>query len=98
LEIDGITDTNGGYGGGTVNAVSLSSLMPTPFTTAGGTDYTVPTGYVMSLDGFYGTGIGAGFLFSVADPTAPYIGAAVDVTRSVILPISLANSSVTPLF
>ncbi|HTW81978.1 MAG TPA: hypothetical protein VME23_20705 [Terracidiphilus sp.] len=98
LEINGITDTNGGYGGGTVNAVSLTSLKPTPFTTTGGSDYTVPAGYVMSLDGFYGTGIGAGFLFSVADPTAPYIGTAVDVTQSVILPISLTNSSVSALF
>ncbi|MFZ0305284.1 MAG: hypothetical protein WAL75_21515 [Terracidiphilus sp.] len=98
LEIDGITDTKGGYGGGTVNSVGLTSLKPTPFTTASGSAYTVPAGYVISLDGFYGTGVGTGFLFSVADPTAPYIGAAVDVTQDAILPISLANSSVSPLF
>jgi hypothetical protein len=98
LEIDGITDTNGGYGGGTINSVSLTSLAPTPLTAAGGTAYAVPAGYALSLGGFYGTSIGTGFMFSVANPTAPYIGAAVDVSQHVILPINLANTSVIALF
>jgi hypothetical protein len=98
LEIDGITDTDGGYGGGTVNSLSLEFLEPTPLTLSGGGAYTVPAGYVLSLSGFYGTGIGTGFLFSTATSTAPYIGAAVDASQHVILPINLANSSVFPLF
>jgi hypothetical protein len=98
LAISGITDTNGGYGGGTVNAFSVESLAPTPLTASGGSAYTVPPGYVISLDGFYGTGIGTGFLISVANPNAPYIGAVVDLSQDVILPISLTNSSISPLF
>jgi hypothetical protein len=41
LEITGITDTDGGYGGGTVNNLSLSTLTLTPFTTMGGDPYTL---------------------------------------------------------
>jgi hypothetical protein len=98
LAIDGITDTNGGYGGGSVNALSLESLEPTPLTLSGGSPYTMPAGYIISVGGFYGTGIGTGFLVSVASPTAPAIGAAIDVSQHVILPISLTNSSVSALF
>ena len=98
LEIDGITDTNGGEGGGTINSTSLQSLEPTPFTTTGGSAYTLPAGYVISVSGFYGTGIGTGFLFSTADPTAPFIGAAVDASKNAILPFNLLNTSVTALF
>jgi hypothetical protein len=98
LAIAGISDTNGGYGGGTVNAFGVASLESTPLTASGGSAYTVPPGYVISLSGFYGTGIGTGFLISVANPNAPYIGAAVDLSQDVILPISLTNSGISPLF
>jgi hypothetical protein len=98
LEIAGITDLNGGYGGGTINSAPLTSLEPTPLTTAGGSDYTVPAGYVVGLTGFYGTGIGSGFLFSAANPAAPYIGVAVDVSQNAILPLNLINTNVTALF
>jgi len=98
LEIDGVTDTNGGYGGGTINALELESLTPAPLTTTGGSAYTVPSGYVISLNGFYGTNIATGFMLSVATPTAPYIGVALDLSHQVILPLNLTNSSVQALF
>jgi hypothetical protein len=98
FEIDGITDTKGGNGGGTINSAGLESLEPTPLTTAGGSDYVVPAGYVISLEGFDGTSVATGFLFSAANPTAPYIGAAVDVSQHAILPISLSNTSIAALF
>ncbi|MGD0890958.1 MAG: hypothetical protein ABR923_05445 [Terracidiphilus sp.] len=96
--IEGITDTSGGYGGGTLNAVSLTSLEPTPLTLASGSAYTVPAGYQVSLDGFGGTSFATGFLISAANPNAPYIGAAVDISHSVILPLNLTNTNVAPLF
>jgi hypothetical protein len=37
-------------------------------------------------------------LHSAANPAAPYIGAAVDVSQHVILPINLSNTSVFALF
>lgn len=58
----------------------------------------MPAGYEISLSEFYGTGIASGFLFSAANPTAPYMGAAIDVSQHFILPISLENSSVSALF
>jgi len=98
LEIDGITDTNGGYGGGTINTLNVAFLTPARLTAAGGSPYTVPAGYLVGLSGFYGTSTGTGFMFSAANPTAPYIGVAVDLSQHVVLPINLANSSVVALF
>jgi hypothetical protein len=98
FEIEGITDTNGGYGGSTIDSISLTSLGSTALTTAGGSAYTVPAGYLVSLNGFNGTGIATGFLISAANPNAPTIGAAVDVSHSVILPLNLTNTNVAPLF
>jgi len=99
LEIHGITDTKGGYGGATVDLASVSTLDdPIPFTIPSGGDYLVPAGDLMGLEEFPGTGIGTGFLFSAANPTNPYTGVAVDVSKHVILPITLTNSSILALF
>ncbi len=45
----GITDTNGGYGGGTANSVNVGTLADAPFTTTGGGDYVFSTGFVGEL-------------------------------------------------
>jgi hypothetical protein len=96
-QVKGITDTTGTYGGGTMNLVNVSSsLTPTALTTTNGDAYTVPAGYYASLDGFYGTTIATG-AFSPASATAASIGAAVDVSKHVIVPLSLANTNVLPL-
>jgi hypothetical protein len=96
-QVKGITDTKGTYGGGTINLVTVSSsLTPTPLTMTNGDAYTVPAGYYASLDGFYGTTIATG-AFSPASATAASIGAAVDVSKHVIVPLSLANTNVLPL-
>ena len=44
-QVTGITDTNGGYGGGTANVVNVSTLTDTPFTTTGGGDYVFSAGF-----------------------------------------------------
>lgn len=63
----------------------------------GGSSYAVPVGYVITLSGFYGTGIGTASLLPLADPTAPYIGAAVDVSQHALLPLNLFNTNITAL-
>jgi hypothetical protein len=95
-QVKGITDTGGSYGGGTINLVSVSSaLTATALTTTDGAAYTVPSGYYVTLVGFYGTDVATGAL---SEPTTgASIGAAVDVSKHVILPISLTNTNVTPL-
>jgi hypothetical protein len=98
LQIKGITDTDGGYGGATINLFNLESLETTALTTASDGSYVVPKGYIVELSGFYGTGIGAGMLIPIGDPSAPYIGAAVDVSHHVILPFDLKNTSVSLIF
>jgi len=96
-QVKGITDTKGTYGGGTLNLVNVSSsLTPTPLTTTDGDAYTVPAGYYATLAGFYGTTIATG-AFSPASATQASIGAAVDVSKHVIVPLSIANTNVLPL-
>src|SRR3984957_1735678 len=44
-QVLGITDTNGGWGGGTPYSVNVSTLVDTPFTTTGGADYVFGKGF-----------------------------------------------------
>ena len=95
LQISGITDKDGGYGGATLSLVTAgASTSPTEITLTGGGSYQVPAGYVLSLTGFFGTSVGAGGLFS---PTGASIGAAVNVSKHVIVPLPIANTNVMPL-
>jgi hypothetical protein len=96
LEVKGATDTDGGYGGATVDLFDVSTLVPTPLTVSSGTSYVVPAGYVIEMIGFYGTDIAQGLLLPVSGGTAtPTIGAAVDVSKHAILPISIKNTNVS---
>jgi len=96
-EIQGITDTSGGYGGGTIDELNVGTLAKTALTTTGGAGYAIPTGYAMSLIGFYGTNIAVGGFVPVASQKGNSIGAAVDVSQHCILPISLSNTNGAPL-
>jgi hypothetical protein len=60
FQVTGITDTNGGYGGGTANQANVGTLADTPFTTVGGKDYVFPAGYSGELFGISDNGIAAG--------------------------------------
>jgi hypothetical protein len=97
-EVAGITDTKGTYGGGTVKLVNVESLASTSLTTTSKSPYVVPAGYVVGLSGFYGTSIANGFLISAGNPAAPSMGAVVDVSKQVIVPIGLTNTNVASLF
>jgi hypothetical protein len=91
LQVRGITDTNG-YGGGTLNAFNLSSFSATPLTTAtGSTSYVVPAGaslHVSFLSDVVGSGV-------VGPPGAVSSGLAFDLSKSLIVTVSVPNSSVS---
>jgi hypothetical protein len=96
-EIQGITDTSGGYGGGTLEELNVGTLAKTAVTATGGAAYTVPVGYGMSMTGFYGTSVAVAQLYSPSSPTAPLSAGAIDVSQHVIVPLSFANTNVSPM-
>jgi predicted SpoU family rRNA methylase len=100
-QVTGITDTNGGYGGGTANLVNVSNLTDTPFTTTGGGNYVFPAGFVGSLFAISSNNIALGFWENTpaverGTATLQENGAAADLGKSFLLPISLTNTEVLP--
>jgi len=93
LQITGITDTSGGYGGGSFHAVNLASLTSTAFTTTGGAAYTVPAGDAAGVSAL-STTIGAGLLEPRGGSGAS-VGLAYDSSKSLIVPIALTNTNVS---
>ena len=99
--VTGITDTNGGYGGGTANSVNVGTLAATAFTTTGGGDYVFTAGFVGELFAISSNNIALGLLENspaVQSGTGTFQeqGAAVDLTKNFFYPISLTNTYVTP--
>jgi hypothetical protein len=96
LEITGITDTDGGFGGATLDLLAVgSSAAPSKLTLSGGGSYKVPAGFEISVSGFYGTSVATGGLFSLKG--APATAVALDVSKHVIVSFSFTNTNVTPL-
>ena len=96
LEITGITDTDGGFGGASLDLLSIgAATAPAKLTLSGGGGYKVPAGYEISVTGFYGTSVAAGGLFSLKG--APAIAVALDVSKHVIVPFTFTNTNVAPL-
>ena len=100
-QVTGITDANGGYGGGTANSVNVSSLVDTPFTTVGGGDYVFPAGFVGDLFAISSNNIALGFFDNapaVISGTAKLQedGAAADLTKNFLYVVSLPNTYIAP--
>jgi hypothetical protein len=95
MQIQDITDTNGGYGGGVLFNVAVSSLTKTGIKTTGGTPYAVPSGYIGFFEGFSSDTIAIGG-FQSLNTGAPAAGAAVDLSKNIAQQIDLTNSDVTP--
>jgi hypothetical protein len=97
LQITGITDTTGGYGGAKLNLYDTASLSAAPvaLTTSGGAAYTVPANTVLSVSGISGTTVAEAVFFS--ETTGNSFGAAVDVSKHAILPLTFTNTNVTPV-
>jgi hypothetical protein len=97
-QVKGITDTNSGWGGGTVNKVDVSTLASTEFKTTGGAAYVMPTNYLGFLEGFSSDNVAAGTLAheqAASFPKAPTFGVAADLSEDFLLPIKIANTNVS---
>lgn len=91
----GITDTTGGFGGGTLQALSFgsgASLTATPFTTAGGGSYTISSGQDL-LTFPVSTNIGTGGLTG----TVGSAGFAYDVSKSCAAPVTVSGMTLGPM-
>jgi hypothetical protein len=95
LEITGITDINGGYGGATLERLPVGSTGTTAITLTGGVSYKVPANYVLSVFGFFGTPIGEGVLFSLKGGLSQ--GVALNASKDVIVPIGMTATNVLPM-
>jgi hypothetical protein len=97
LEISGITDTDGGYGGASLALLAVGDAgSPSKLTLTGGGAYKVPAGYEMAVTGFYGTSVAGGDLISIKG--APGIAVALDVSKQIIVPFSFPDTNVAVLF
>jgi len=100
-QVTGITDTDGGYGGGTANVVNVSNLTDTPFTTTGGGNYVFPTGFNGQLFAISSNNIALGIFYNTpavieGGATIQEDGVAVDLTLNFLYPISITNTLVVP--
>jgi hypothetical protein len=100
-QVTGVTDTNGGYGGGTANQVNVSALADTPFTTTGDRSYVFPAGFVGSLFAISSNNIALGFWENApaaerGTGTLQEQGAAADLSKSFLYSVVLNNTYVTP--
>ena len=99
-QVTGITDRNGGYGGGTANLVNVSNLTDTPLTTTGGGNYVFAAGFEGLLFAISSNNIALGFLEN--SPAVPHgtalreSGAAVDLSKAFFYPVSITNTYVMP--
>lgn len=91
LEIAGITDTGGGYGGASLGLWPVGGTSSIPIKLTGGASYKVPATYALSVEGFLGTPIGEGALISLKGEAS--IGVAINASSTVIVPISMAPAT-----
>ncbi len=95
FQITGITDTNGGYGGGAVATVDFANSVSTPVTLLpGGAPYTVPAGDLFEalLDGY-------GEQVSIVDATAGSQGVAYKGSNGNQITIfGFSNTNIGPFF
>jgi len=99
-QVTGITDTNGGYGGGTANVVNVSNLTDTPFTTTGGGHYVFSSGFIGSLFAISSNNVAVGLLFNepavISGGSLQEDGLAADLTKNFLDPIVITNTVVQP--
>jgi hypothetical protein len=97
LQARDITDTNGGYGGGTVNAFDLSTSSVTALsTTSGSGGYTISAGDVAE-GSFLSDDIGSGMVGPYSQPSGTSSGLAFDIAKTLIVPVTVPDSNVSVL-
>jgi hypothetical protein len=96
LQLTGINPAVAGLGGGALNAVSLATLAVTPLKGSSGTTYAVPSGFDPAVGQLSNT-VGTGEEVPHSPTTGVTAGLAYDLSNSLIVPISISNTNVTPL-
>lgn len=104
LQITGITDTTGQYGGGTLYQTDVTTLANTAFTTTGGGPYKVPAGYEVGLVGISSSGLALGyglnpneFNDTTLGSIPGRIGLPADLNKNFILTIQATDTDVQPI-
>jgi hypothetical protein len=100
-QVTGITDKNGGFGGGTANEVNVSTLADTPFTTTGGGNYVFSAGFSGVLEAISSNNTAIGLFLNESavissGATLQEIGVAADLTSHFLYPVVLKNTYVAP--
>lgn len=89
----GITDTDGGLGGASMNLVNVTTLADSALTTTGGLAYHIPAHYNGILVELGSAKIGFGALGSTVS-TQPEVGLACDVAGKFIIEVTDTNTNV----
>ena len=89
----GITDTDGGLGGASMNLVNVTTLADSALTTTGGLAYHIPAHYNGILVELSSAKIGFGALGSTVS-TQPEVGLACDVAGKFIIEVTDTNTNV----
>jgi hypothetical protein len=92
FQVQNITDTSSGYGGGTIYSIAPGpSLTKTTMTAADGGAYSVPAGatvYAFPLSRY----IGSGGLWNFSATPSKADGLGYDLTKAIVAPVSLPNT------
>jgi hypothetical protein len=91
LQVRGITDTTGTYGGAKLYGVNISSADATPYTTTGGEDFVVPASYLLSVDPL-SLVVGAGTLSS-SKAGEDRDGLIFNLDTHVVVPVEIAGTN-----
>ncbi len=90
----GITDTDSGMGGATINEVNVTTLADSPVTTTGGGVFHIPAHHHGFLFAVGSASVAVGTLTGTST-ALPWIGLAFDVTGKFIIEETDANTNVT---
>ena len=99
-QVTGITDTDGGYGGGTANSVNVGTLADTPFTTTGGGNYVFSAGFLGAFSAISSNNIAVGDIENepavILGGALQVDGVAADLSKNFLYPIVLTNTEIFP--
>jgi hypothetical protein len=95
LQVRGITDTTGSYGGAKLYGVNISTGDATIYTTTGGEDFVVPATYALAVDSL-SLIVGAGVMIS-SKAGDDRDGLIFNADTHVIVPVEIADTNVTML-
>ena len=99
FQVQGITSTDGSWGGGNFYQVDVGTLETAELKTTGGAAYEIPGGYLGALDAVFSPDIPVGVLqpsaASSGTTATPWLGLAADLTSDFVLQIGIPGENVS---